>query len=101
VDRIATLDETIDEAKRRAGIRPGAKTEIVEYPRRPFVRLPSFLRRSVSAPGRTFGANAEGLGAAETPTYEARTLQWILDRPGQPLLMTPGSVLPVDEEALP
>lgn len=94
VDRIATLDETIDEAKRRAGIRPGAKIEIVEYPRRPFVRLPSFLRRSVAAPGRT-------LDPAVAPTYEARALQWILDRPGQPLLMTPGTVLPVDEEAFP
>ena len=102
VDRIATLDETIDEAKRRAGIRPGAKTRIVEYPRRPFLRLPSFLRRPTAAREGLGGTALGPIGAEDTPlTYEARTLQWILDRPGQPLLMTPGTILPVDEEAFP
>jgi ClpP class serine protease len=101
VDRIATLDQTIDEAKRRAGIAPGARARVVEYPRRPFIRLPAFLSRpSISSEG---SAAVAGRGPTDgaSLTYEARAIQWILDRPGQPLLITPGSLLPPDESAFP
>jgi protease-4 len=103
VDRIATLDQTIDDAKRRAGIAPGARTRVVEYPRRPFFRLPAFLSRpSISSRG-SLAAAVAGRGPEEgtSLTYEARAIQWILDRPGQPLLITPGSLLPPDESAFP
>ena len=43
VDRIATLDETIEQAKRAAGIPAGRKVRIIEYPRRGFIRLPGML----------------------------------------------------------
>ncbi|HET7904031.1 MAG TPA: S49 family peptidase, partial [Candidatus Eisenbacteria bacterium] len=43
VDRVATLEETIEEAKRRAGIAPGRRVRIVEVPARRLLRLPSFL----------------------------------------------------------
>jgi protease-4 len=103
VDRIATLDQTIDDAKRRAGIAPGTRTRIVEYPRRPFLRLPAFLSRpQISSDGPLAAAVAGRDGAdGVPPTYEAREIQWILDRPGQPLLITPGSLLPSDESAFP
>jgi len=103
VDRIATLDQTIDDAKRRAGIAPGTRTRIVEYPRRPFLRLPAFLSRpQISSDGPLAAAVAGRDGAdGAPPTYEARAIQWILDRPGQPLLITPGSLLPSDESAFP
>lgn len=103
VDRIATLDQTIEEAKRRAGIAPGARTRIVEYPRRPFLRLPSFLGLArISSEGFLGGYAAGREAESATPaTYEARALQWILDRPGQPLLMTPGTLLPSDEATYP
>jgi len=109
VDRIATLDQTIDEAKRRAGLAKGARVRVVEYPRRPLLRLPSFLGRARIGSGGPVGtlgspgpADAgRGDAGSVLPTYEARTLQWILDRPGQPLLMTPGTLLPSDESAFP
>jgi ClpP class serine protease len=102
VDRIATLDQTIDDAKRRAGIAPGARTRIVEYPRRPFLRLPSFLSRGPISSGSLLGAAAGSRSPEGTSSsYEARALQWILDRPGQPLLITPGTLLPSDESAFP
>ncbi len=101
VDRIATLDQTIDEAKRLGGVAPGARVRIVEYPRRPFLRLPSFLGRARISSNGLLGAAGAGSSDARPPTYEARALQWILDRPGQPLLMTPGALLPADESAFP
>jgi protease IV len=89
-DRLGTLDDTIEEAKRLAGLKPGRKVRVVEYPKRPFLRLPSFLPRPV------------GAAVAETPApgfpLEARALQSILDRPGRPLLVVPGMLLPDEPE---
>jgi protease-4 len=94
IDRIGTLDETIEEAKRRAGIRPGDRVRIVEHPKRPFLRLPAFLR------GALGGARGDLSAAAEGAPYEVRALQSILDQPGRPLLMTPGPLLPAETEAV-
>ena len=44
---------------------------------------------------------AAPFGAAATLSYEARVLQAILDQPGRPLLLIPGSVLPSELEAVP
>ncbi|HEX7077224.1 MAG TPA: S49 family peptidase [Candidatus Eisenbacteria bacterium] len=90
-DRVASLEETILEAARRAGIRPGARIRVVEYPKRPLFRLPSFL-----GGGARSGTRAPFPGAS----YEARTLQTILDRPGRPLLLMPGASLPAETEAV-
>jgi protease-4 len=95
-DREGTLDDAIAEAKRRAGIRAGERVRVVEYPARPLFRLPSFLR----PPG--VGAGGWEPAAAESPVpdfpLEARALQSILDRPGRPLLVTPGPLLPDEPE---
>ena len=92
VDRVATLDETIEEAKRVAGIRPGRRVRIIEYPERSLFRLPWL-----------FGGAAAGLdaarGAAAGPrTLEAGVVQQILDHPGMPLLLAPSDALPDEPE---
>lgn len=101
VDRVATLDETIEAAKRAAGIPARRRVRIVEYPRAPLFRLPMFLR-GILGPGVEADAAASGSPLATGPlSYEARVLQSMLDRPGRPLLLTPGSVLPSEVEAAP
>lgn len=90
-DRVQSLDQTIREARRRAGIRPGARYRVVEYPKRPLIRLPSFLGG---------GIRAAAPAALPGETYETRVLQEILDRPGRPLLLTPGALLPPETEAV-
>ena len=92
-DRVATLEETIETAKRRAGIEPGRRYRVVEIPRRPMFRLPRFLP----------GGGALGLeSVSEAPLrlYETGVLQQIIDQPGRPLLLTPGSLLPLEEEPI-
>jgi len=94
-DRLGTLDEAVDEAKRRAGMKPGTRVRIVEYPKRPLLRLPAFLARTV-------GMDAEDQRADEAPApgfpLEARALQSVLDRPGKPLLLVPAPLLPDEPE---
>ncbi|MGH7680349.1 MAG: S49 family peptidase [Candidatus Eiseniibacteriota bacterium] len=102
IDRIATLDETIEAAKRAAGIRPGQKVRIVEYPKPGLFRIPSMFE-GVAAPvaGRIGSALGPDAGAAPTVLgYEARVLQQMLDAPGRPLLLTPGEVLPMETETV-
>jgi protease-4 len=93
VDRVATLDQTLDEAKREAGIPPGRRVRIIEYPKRGLIRWPSILSGGFST--------AAGAAAAEggSPrTLEATVVQDILDHPGAPLLLAPAEALP-DEPA--
>lgn len=94
-DRVGTLDDALEQAKRRAGVKRGERVRIVEYPKRPLLRLPGFLR----PPG--FGG-AERTPGAESPvpefSIEARALQSVLDRPGRPLLLAPGAILPQEPE---
>ncbi|HKW51921.1 MAG TPA: S49 family peptidase [Candidatus Eisenbacteria bacterium] len=107
VDRVATLDETIEAAKRAAGIPEKRSVRIIEYPKAPLFRLPMFLRGVIGPAAKANAAasaapplGAPTLGAAGL-SYEARVLQAILDEPGRPLLLTPGSVLPSELEAAP
>ncbi len=101
VDRVATLDETIEAAKRAAGIPARRKVRIIEYPKAPLFRLPMFLR-GVFGPLAKANADASATPlAAARLSYEARVLQAILDRPGRPLLLTPGTILPSEVEAAP
>ena len=71
--------------------------QIVEYPKPGFIRLPKFLEGMAGVAGARLGA-IESESAALT--YEARVLQAILDRPGQPLLLAPGEILPAEVEPL-
>jgi protease-4 len=89
VDRVATLEETIEEAKRRAGIAPDRRVRIVEVPARRLFRLPGFL------PGVRHATMDAG---TEPRLFEAGVLQQILDRPGRPLLAMPAALLPLEEE---
>jgi len=88
VDRVATLDETIEEAKRAAGVPAGRRARVVEYPERGFIRLPWFLGGA--------GARAGILApdAAAPRTLEAVVLEQILRHPGEPLLLAPSEALP-------
>jgi protease-4 len=96
VDRVATLDETIEAAKRAAGIPAGRSVRIIEYPRRGLIRWPAILPWGGSA-----RAGAAGSGPASTAgarTLEAGVVQRILDRPGAPLLVVPAEALPDEAE---
>ncbi|HMI30532.1 MAG TPA: S49 family peptidase, partial [Candidatus Limnocylindrales bacterium] len=93
VDEIASLDQTIEEAKRAARIPERRRVLVVEYPRRKLLPLPR-LSSWVSA--RIAGGAGDGPG--EPRTYEQRGLECMLRSPGVPLLLTPASLLP-DEPA--
>jgi protease-4 len=102
-DRTGTMDDTIEEAKRRAGIKPGSRVRIVEYPKRKLFKLPSFLTGPVGV--ALLRGNGEGFSSADAadrpaPDFrlEARVLQSILDQPGRPLLTMPGAALPDEPE---
>ena len=101
VDRVATLEETIEAARRAAGIKPGRKVQVVEYPKPPLFRMPSFmpsLVRSAFGGGAAWDAEpADPLSRFLPPTYEARVTGAIFRQPGRPLLLAPGDLLP-DEE---
>ena len=102
VDRIATMDETIDAAKRAAGIRPGQKVRIVEYPKPGLFKIPGMLQ-GVATPvaGRLgFGFGPDMVATAPPLSYEARVLQELLDSPGRPLLLMPGEMLPMETESV-
>jgi protease-4 len=96
-DRTGTMDDTIEEAKRRAGLPPGSRVRVVEYPRRRLLRLPSFLARPS---GAAHAAETEpgAAGAAPGVALGIRALQAILDHPGRPLTMMPGPLLPDERE---
>jgi protease-4 len=91
VDRVATLDETIEAAKRAAGVEPGRRVRIVEYPKPGFLKLPGIL--SALGGGGAETAPASPLG------YDGLVTQQIVDNPGQPLLLAPGPWLPAEAEA--
>ena len=97
-DRVATLEETIEAAKLRAGIAPGRRYRVVEIPRRPLFKLPGFLAgvRSLLGAAAQFGEGS----AAPARLFETGVLQQIIDQPGRPLLLTPASLLPLEEEPI-
>ena len=99
VDRIATLEETIEDAKRSLSVGRNQRVRVVEIPARPFIKLPGFL------PGVRAALGLPGLGSVADSGAPARLLetsvvQQIIDRPGRPLLLTPGSILPLEEEPI-
>jgi protease-4 len=96
VDRVATLDETIDAARQAAGIPAGRRVRIIEYPKRGFIRWPAILPVSASA-GRAAGYPGAGAPAGRR-TLEASVVQRILDQPGAPLLLAPAEALPDEPE---
>jgi ClpP class serine protease len=93
VDRVATLEETMEAAKIRAGIKPGRRVRVVEVPRRPLIKLPRFFP---GVPSLGMKGNSE----SSARLYEFGVLQQIIDQPGRPLLLTPGSLLPLEEEPI-
>jgi protease-4 len=93
VDQIATLDQTVEMARKAAGIRKGRRLRIVEYPKQKLFVLPRFV------PSVLAGALSPDEDAvAATWSYEQRSLGLVLHHPGTPLLLTPASLLP-DEAA--
>ena len=101
VDRVATLEETIEAAKRAGGVKPGRKVSVVEYPKPPLFRMPSFMPGFVRG---AFGGDAAWGQESDDPlalflprTYTGRTTDVIFRNPGRPLLLVPEGLLP-DEE---
>jgi protease-4 len=96
VDEVATLDETIEAARRAAGIPANRRIRVIEYPRPSWFTFPTAMRwiglRASEAPA---AAPASG---APLLSYDVRAVRMILGRAGQPLLLTPASLLP-DENA--
>ena len=94
VDEIASLDQTLQQAKAAAGIRKGRRVRVEEYPRRKMFPSPRLLS---GVAGRLGWAPAAGIGAGLEPergSYEQRALGFMLRNPGIPLLLTPSSILP-------
>ncbi|HET9951503.1 MAG TPA: S49 family peptidase [Candidatus Eisenbacteria bacterium] len=102
VDRIATLDETIEAMKRRLPAARNQKYRIIELPERPLMRLPAFLpgvRGLLGASGPlATTSDAAGMGAGRL--LETSVVQQVIDQPGRPLLLMPGSLLPLEEEPI-
>ncbi|MBI4364594.1 MAG: hypothetical protein HY568_04120, partial [Candidatus Latescibacteria bacterium] len=116
VDRVASLDETIEAAKRAGRIHPNVRAHVEEHPKPRLFQLPALLApiasRLASRVAEALGAGGAA-GAAEAAThdgdltagaepepwtYEQRYLGFMLRNPGTPLLLTPASLLP-DEPA--
>jgi protease-4 len=89
-DRLGGLDDAIEAARIREGIRSREDMVVTEYPKPGLFRLPRFL-------GGVFGGRGDG--AAPALSYEHRILQEILERPGEPLLLAPATLLPGEVEA--
>jgi ClpP class serine protease len=103
-DAFGGLTDAIAEARRLAGIAPGAEVGLVEYPPRRLLALPRF---GPSLPGLSaaVGWAARGLGGTgtiepaagetgEAPDYAATVLRRIIATPARPLLLTPEEALP-------
>jgi ClpP class serine protease len=100
VDRVATLDETIAAAKAAAGIKPGRRVRVVEYPKPPFIRWPRLLP---VWPGLSGGATASADSRADwgplsralgERSYESFYLDRVMSQPGVPLALTPDGLMP-------
>jgi signal peptide peptidase SppA len=105
VDRVATLDETIAAAKMAAGIKPGRRVRVVEYPTQPLIRWPRLLpvwpglrgAATASTDSRAdWGPISRALGER---SYESWYLDRVLAQPGVPLALTPDGLLPDESPA--
>ena len=97
VDRVATLDQTIESARRAAGIAPGRRVRVVEYPRPPLFRWPRFLPAWPSLGAEEEPARGPWSRAFGRTTYESLYLDGLMANPGRPLMLAPPSLLPDDE----
>ena len=93
VDGIGTLEDTIDAARRAAGIADGRLFEIEEYPPRPLFRLPRIFRTVAST---VLGEAFPEVKSSRAITYQTLAVEQILRQPGRPLVLTPGSLLPAE-----
>jgi protease-4 len=91
VDRMGGLDDAIEAARLREGIRSREDMTVVEYPKPGLFRLPRFMRGVLSG--------GDDLVMEAPLTYESRILREILGRPGEPLLLAPATLLPGEVEA--
>jgi protease-4 len=98
VDRVGTLDDAIEAARKAAGIREGRRVKVVEYPKPPLISWP----RLFTLPGMPLGALARAADVAEPApapkSYEDLWLERVVASPARPLLLAPSGLLP-DEEA--
>ncbi|HEU5311456.1 MAG TPA: S49 family peptidase, partial [Candidatus Eisenbacteria bacterium] len=90
-DRLGSLDDAIEVARLKEGIPSREDMVITQYPKPGLFRMPSFLRG-------VFGGD-ESAEAALPLTYETRILQELIERPGEPLLLAPATLLPGEVEA--
>ena len=90
-DRVGGLDDAIEIARIKEGIPSRDDMVITQYPKPGLFRLPGFMRGVFSG-----GESAE---AALPLTYETRILQELIDRPGEPLLLAPATLLPGEVES--
>jgi protease-4 len=98
VDQIGSLDETIEAAKRAAGIKPGRRVRIEEYPDPPLFRWPRLLP---ALPG-IFGGEGDQEPTVLDPwlrSWEGRTVPFLLRNTGRPLVLMPPELLPAEEAA--
>jgi ClpP class serine protease len=110
VDRVGTLDETIESAKRAAGLEPGRRVKVVEYPEPRLFEWPrSTFPAPVGSVTRALAgllgfdgfagealveAAASGGAASNERTYDESAFESILRAPGRPLTLTPAGLLP-------
>lgn len=97
VDRVATLDQTIESARRAAGLAPGRRVRVVEYPRPPLFRWPRFLPAWPSLGAEEEPVRGPWSRALGRTTFESLYLDGVMANPGRPLMLAPPSLLP-DEE---
>jgi protease-4 len=100
VDKVATLEETIEAMKLRLPTARHQKVRVIEMPERPLMRLPSFLAgvRGLLGASGPLAATGDAMGAGRL--LETSVVQQVIDQPGRPLLLTPGSLLPMEEEPI-
>jgi protease-4 len=106
VDRMGTLDETIAAAKRAAGLKPGRRVAVVEYPPPALIRWPRLLPvwpslgasdvAQAAATHADWGPISRAMGER---SFESLYLDRVLAQPGQPLALTPDAVLPDEPPA--
>ncbi|HET9253445.1 MAG TPA: S49 family peptidase [Candidatus Eisenbacteria bacterium] len=91
-DRLGGLDDAIEAARIREGIPSREDMVVTQYPKPGLFRLPSFL-------AGMFDGREETMETGLPVTYETQVLQQLIDRPGEPLLLAPATLLPGEVEA--
>ncbi len=118
-DAIGGIAQAITRAKELAGIPDWQEVEIVEYPPRPMIQLPSLLPNlpgvstlakilgswasspTLSTPNGVQSPPANTLDPLGLPAMQRAFLNTVVAKPGQPLLMTDPDLLPLDWQQSP